>query len=107
MELTPVRPQPPHERRPHTAHRAAQHRTAHRAAAPAAAGAPAKRPARTGPHAEPATPEDFDAIAQQRTFDTIAAAQAEQQREMNALRDMAMQQVKRDDQSMNDWIRLI
>jgi hypothetical protein len=93
MELAPVRPQPPH------------HRPAHRAAAPAAA---AKRPApRTGPRADPATPGDFDAIAQQRNFDAMAAAQAEQQREMNALRDLAMQQVKRDDQTMNDWIKLI
>jgi hypothetical protein len=92
MELAPVRPQPPH------------HRTAHRAAAPAAA---AKRPARTGPRAEPATPGDLDAIAQQRNFDAMAAAQAEQQREMNALRDLAMQQIKRDDQTMNEWIKLI
>ena len=37
----------------------------------------------------------------------IAAAQAEQQREFNALRDLAMQQVKRDDQAMNEWIKLI
>ena len=92
MELTPVRPQPPHAR------------PAHRAAAPAAA---AKRPARTGPAAPPATPDDFAAIAQQRSFDAIASAQAEQQRQMNVLRDMAMQQIKRDDQTVSDWIRLI
>jgi len=89
MELAPVRPQPPH------------HRPAHRAA-PAAA---AKRPAHAA--AQPATPDDLDAIAQQRSFDMLAAAQAEQQREMNALRDLAMQQVKRDDQAMSDWIKLI
>jgi len=90
MELAPVRPQPPH------------HRPAHRAAAPAAA---AKRPARAA--AQPATPDDLDAIAQQRNFDMIAAAQAEQQREWNVLRDLAMQQVKRDDQTVGEWIKLI
>ena len=37
----------------------------------------------------------------------MASARAEQQREMNALRDMAMQQVKKDDQIMNEWIKLI
>jgi hypothetical protein len=90
MELAPVRPQPPH------------HRPVHRAAATATA---AKRPARNA--AEPATPGDLAAIAQQSAFDAIASAQAEQQREMNVLRDLAMQQVKRDDQTMHDWIRLI
>jgi len=46
-------------------------------------------------------------LAQQRAFDALAAAQAEQRREMNVLRDMAMQQIKRDDQNVGDWIRLI
>ncbi|HEY0394763.1 MAG TPA: hypothetical protein VGD01_09735 [Candidatus Elarobacter sp.] len=91
MDVAPIAPQTPHAR------------PAHRAAAPAAA---AKRPARVGTK-EPATPDDLDAIAQQRTFDSIAAAQAEQQREMNVLRDLAMQQIKRDDQVMNDWIKMI
>jgi hypothetical protein len=91
MDVAPVAPHPPHAR------------PAHRAAAPAAA---AKRPARAAPK-EPATPEDLGALAQQRAFDAIASAQAEQQREMNVLRDLAMQQLKRDDQSMNDWIKMI
>ena len=89
MALAPIRPQPPH------------HRPAHRAG-PAAA---AKRPAR--PAAEPATPADLAAIAEQANFDAMASVRAEQQREMNALRDMAMQQVKKDDQLMNEWIKLI
>jgi hypothetical protein len=89
MEPVPVRPQPPH------------HRPAHRATAAAVA----KRPARVA--AAPATPDDLAAIAQQHAFDMVATAQAEQQREMNVLRDLAMQQVKRDDQTLNDWIRLI
>ena len=53
-----------------------------------------------------------DAVArqqalQQANFDAMASARAEQQREMNVLRDLAMQQVKRDDQTMNEWIKLI
>ena len=89
MAIAPIRPQPPH------------HRPAHRAAALAAA----KRPARAG--AEPATPGDLAALAEQANFDAMASARAEQQREMNVLRDLAMQQVKRDDQTMNEWIKLI
>jgi hypothetical protein len=90
MEALPVRPQLPQ-------------RPAPRPAAPAAG---AKRP--RGAHAAaPATPGDFEALAAQQAFDAIASAQAEQLREMNALRDMAMGQVKRDDQAMNAWIKLI
>jgi hypothetical protein len=91
MDALPVRPQPPQ-------------RPAPRPAAPAAG---AKRPARAAHAAQPATPADFEALAEQRAFDAIASAQAEQLREMNALRDMAMGQVKRDDQAMNAWIKLI
>jgi hypothetical protein len=91
MDALPVRPQLP--QRP--------------AARPASSAAGAKRPARGTHAAQPATPGDFAAIAQQRAFDAIASAQAEQLREMNALRDMALGQVKRDDQAMNAWIKLI
>ena len=91
MDALPVRPQPPQ-------------RPAPRPAAPAAG---AKRPARRARTPSHATPADFEALAEQRTLDAIASAQAEQLREMNALRDMAMGQVKRDDQAMNAWIKLI
>ena len=86
----------------------------HRPPARAPTAGAAKRPAHTGTAhapaahaAAPATPEDLAALAQQSRFDQIAAMQAEQQREFNALRDLAMQQVKRDDQTMNAWIKLI
>jgi len=46
-------------------------------------------------------------LAKQREFDQIMILQAEQEREANALRDLAMQQIKRDDQTMNEWIKLI
>ena len=87
MDALPIKPATPH--RPP-------------ARAPAAAG---KRPAHAA--AAPATPDDLAALAQQSQFDRIAAMQAEQQREFNALRDLAMQQVKRDDAAMNAWIKLI
>jgi hypothetical protein len=89
MALAPIRPQPPHVR------------PAHRAGAAGAA----KRPAKAAPEA--ATPGDLAALAEQAHFDAMASVRAEQQREMNALRDMAMQQVKKDDQLMNEWIKLI
>lgn len=90
MDVPAIRPQPP----PH-------HRHTHRAAAHTAA----KRPARAA--RQPGTPGDVAALAQQSAFDAVAAAQAEQQREWNVLRDLAMQQVKRDDQTVGEWIRLI
>ena len=90
MEVPAIRPQPPPQPRP--AHRAAAHTAA-------------RRPARAAP--QPATPGDVAALAQQSAFDAIAAAQAEQQREWNVLRDLAMQQVKRDDQTVGEWIKLI
>jgi hypothetical protein len=104
MDVPAIRPQPP-----------PQPARPHRAAAHAAAG---KRPSRASPaHAAtaahgaaahaPASPGDVAALAQQSAFDAIAAAQAERQREWNVLRDLAMQQVKRDDQTVGEWIKLI
>jgi hypothetical protein len=95
MEALPIRPQGPH----HAPHRAA-HRPAHRAPA---AGTP--HPAHAA--AAAASPGDLAALAEQAAFDAVASARAEQLREMNVLRDLAMQQVKRDDQTMNAWIKLV
>ncbi|HEY6236650.1 MAG TPA: hypothetical protein VIW69_16245 [Candidatus Elarobacter sp.] len=111
MEALPIRPQGPHHPPHRTSHKAA-HRPAHRGAA---AGAPAHPAAAIHPapaaHAHtataPASPGDLAALAEQASFDAVASARAEQQREMNVLRDLAMQQVKRDDQTMNEWIKLI
>jgi hypothetical protein len=91
MDVPAIRPQPPPQ--PPRPHRAAAH---------AAAG---KRPARAAP--EPATPGGVEALARQSAFDAVAAAQAETQREWNVLRDLAMQQVKRDDQTVGEWVKLI
>jgi hypothetical protein len=87
----------------------------HRPPARAPAGGAAKRPAHaTGAHGAAAhaptadeAAADLAVLAQQSRFDRIAAMQAEQQREFNALRSIALQQAKSDDQAMNAWIRLI
>ena len=100
MDALPIRPQGPHQP-PHRAAHKAAHRPAHRTAPAGAAAHPAHAAA------APASPGDLAALAEQAAFDRMASARAEQQREMNVLRDLAMQQVKRDDQTMNEWIKLI
>lgn len=45
--------------------------------------------------------------AQAARFDAMMKVLAEQQREINAIVDFGMAQAKRDDQLMNEWIRLI
>ena len=51
---------------------------------------------------------DDEALARQHEeFDFVARAQAETDREINALRDMAMEQVKQDDELLKKWIELI
>lgn len=45
--------------------------------------------------------------AQAVRFDAMMKVLAEQQREINAIIDLGMAQTKRDDQLMNEWIRLI
>ena len=45
--------------------------------------------------------------AQAARFDAMMKVLAEQQREINAIIDFGMAQAKRDDQLMNEWIRLI
>ena len=87
MEALPIRPQTPH-------------RPVHRTPATGAAKTHAAA-------AHPAIPVDPAVLAKQREFDQIMILQAEQEREANALRDLAMQQIKRDDQTMNEWIKLI
>jgi len=79
-------------------------------AKPAADGAahPAHATAHAAAHpAVPAGPEDVALLAQQAAFNRMMQLRAELQREANAMRDLAMEQVKRDDQLMNAWIKLI
>ena len=83
----------------------APHRAPHRNPAAAAARRPAAAVAHAAAH--PTVPLDPALVAKQRDFDQVMILQAEREREANALRDLAMQQIKRDDQTMNEWIKLI
>lgn len=95
MDVLPLRPVPPH--RPRTA-------------APRTTGTHPARPARPA-HApaapEPPSADDLALLAQQAQFDMMMQERAEAQREANALRDLAMEQLKHDDQAMRAWIKLI
>lgn len=53
------------------------------------------------------TPEDQELAQQQAAFDRMIAAQAESERETNAIRDLEMAQLKREDEFMKKWIALI
>lgn len=95
--IVPVRPQPPVRVGP--------------AAPRGTPRTPAKAVAHVAAHPAhpdlPAGPEDVALLAQQAAFDRMMQARAELQREANALRDLAMEQVKRDDAVMSQWIKLI
>jgi hypothetical protein len=53
------------------------------------------------------TQQDVALLAQQAAFDHMMEIRAEFQREANAMRDLAMEQIKRDDAVMSQWIKLI
>jgi hypothetical protein len=53
------------------------------------------------------TPEDEALERQREEFDFVTRVQAESDREINALRDMAMEQMKQDDELLKKWIALI
>jgi hypothetical protein len=85
-------------------------RATSRAAGAKAAAVPhpaAAHPAHPAHPAAPAGPEDIALLAQQAAFDRMMQERAELQREANALRDLAMEQVKKDDALMGAWIKLI
>jgi hypothetical protein len=108
MDAAPVKPQPPAPRPPARPAPGAGARTPAHASAAHPVHAAAAKAAPHGAHgADPATPDDFATLQRQSQFDAIASARAEAQREMNILRDLAMQQVKRDDATVGAWIKLI
>jgi molybdopterin biosynthesis enzyme len=81
-------------------HAAAVHTAEH------TSGAHAAHP--TAGHADaPPTAQDVALLQQQAAFDHMMEIRAELQREANAMRDLAMEQIKRDDAVMNQWIKLI
>ncbi len=53
------------------------------------------------------TPEDEALERQREEFDFVTRARAEIERETNALRDMAMEQMKQVDELLKKWIELI
>lgn len=53
------------------------------------------------------TPEDEALERQRQEFDFIARVQAEAERETDVLRDLAMEQMKHDDELLKKWIALI
>ena len=53
------------------------------------------------------SPQDEALDRQRQAFDFVASVMAEGQREMNVLRDMAMEQMKNDEEIVKKWIALI
>jgi hypothetical protein len=106
MELVPVRFQPPARTGP-AASRGATRAPAAAAAQPAAAVLHATTAHATKAPAHPATAEDADLIERQAAFDRFMQLRSELDREANALRELAMEQINRDDAFMNAWIKLI
>jgi hypothetical protein len=53
------------------------------------------------------TPEDEALERERQEFDIVTEIRAETQRELNTLRDMAMDQMKADDELLKKWIALI
>jgi hypothetical protein len=78
-----------------------------RAAGAKAAAVPHPAAAHPAHPVAPAGPEDIALLAQQAAFDRMMQERAELQREANALRDLAMEQVKKDDALMGAWIKMI
>jgi hypothetical protein len=81
---------------------------------PAGAAPPRKAPGAAGPAqhaakgaADDATPFDDALLQHEQTFDLVVKLRAENEREANVLRDMAMAQLKKDDENMKKWIALI
>lgn len=51
--------------------------------------------------------DETAALRQRMQFDTVLRQRAELDRELNALRDLSMEQIKRDDELLKKWIALI
>jgi hypothetical protein len=57
--------------------------------------------------AKVSTPADQELAKQQAEFDRMVALKAEQQREANVIRDMALEQLKKDEEVLKKWIEMI
>ncbi len=80
-------------------------------ARPASTTAPARKPPAEHRGAalldEPPAPEELALLRRERSFDQVTQVRAEDEREANVLRDMAMAQLKKDDEIMKKWIAMI
>jgi hypothetical protein len=106
MDALPVRPGPPAvrpaPRHPARQPAAATHTATGAKAGHATAGAKAGHAAAGAKPDHPADDDDLALIGKQHGFDDMVRIRAELERESNALRDLAMAQVKRDDQAMRE-----
>ena len=103
MAMFPVRPDPaPLIPRPATARARAQAEPESSAGDP-----PLDDPLLATALAKVKTPEDQELAQQQAAFDRAIAAQAESERESNAIRELEMAQLKHEDEFMKKWIALI
>ena len=72
-----------------------------------------KAPGTAPPASHAAAADDDDAplelalLRREQSFDGLVKQRAEDEREANVLRDMAMAQLKKDDENMKKWIALI
>jgi hypothetical protein len=82
----------------------APHHPAHDAASETQRSHAAHRAAET---ADDAAPFDFELARREQDFDLVAKLRAENEREANVLRDMAMAQLKKDDENLKKWIAMI
>lgn len=57
--------------------------------------------------ARASSPEDDELARQKNALDLVARVQAEAERETNVLRDLAIEQMKHDDELLKKWIALI
>jgi hypothetical protein len=75
---------------------------------PESAETPAEVDARIAALVARATTAEDEALERQREeFDVVTRVRAETEREINALRDMAIEQMKHEDELLKKWIALI
>ncbi len=99
----PIRTSTPPPRRitpRHTTLRRPHHPAAHHPAAGHDA-------ATEGPDPDETAALELALIRREQTFDVATKVRAEDEREANVLRDMAMAQLKKDDENLKKWIALI
>ena len=57
--------------------------------------------------AKVSTPADAEVAKQQAAFDALMQARSEQEREANAIREFGLEQIKKENAFMEEWIKMI